>query len=119
MTNGSLTTKTKSTLEALVDEHFPGNITLKQTLPTSQHTTLPNIPWIADKLITQAIHSFKKDKAAGPNEFITSPHSSIKTLHYLLSLYYSGIYPPPLPLENIQKPFLTHKWSDFQDPKSL
>ena len=61
MENGSPTTN------RLVGEHFPGNTTMKKNPTTSQYTTLLNIPWITDKFITQAIHSLKKDKAAGPD----------------------------------------------------
>jgi ribonuclease HI len=68
--NGSTTSSTKATLEALVDEHFPGNSANEAPRPPpSPAIPLLNIPWITDKLISQAIHSFKKDKAAGPDGF--------------------------------------------------
>jgi hypothetical protein len=47
----------------LLEPHF------KSINPSTQTTVLSDIPWISDKLISQAIHSFKKDKAAGPDEF--------------------------------------------------
>ena len=36
--------------------------------PTHPPVPIQNIPWITDNLITQAIYSFDKDKAAGPDE---------------------------------------------------
>ena len=67
--DGTTTNNTKSTLETLADEHFPGNSTQGIIPPLSQHTQLHNIPWVTDTLIAQAIHSFVKDKAAGPDDF--------------------------------------------------
>ena len=70
LADGSTTTTTRATLEALVDEHFPGNSAQDNSPPsTTNPITLNEISWITDKLITQAIHSFKKDKAAGPDNF--------------------------------------------------
>jgi ribonuclease HI len=69
--DGSTTTSTRASLEALVDQHFPDNSTQGPPPPLSSAPLVPlsDFPWITDKLITQAIHSFKPDKAAGPDDF--------------------------------------------------
>jgi hypothetical protein len=42
---------------------------LPPPLPSAPLQPLLDFPWINDKLIVQAIHSFKHDKAAGPDDF--------------------------------------------------
>ena len=69
--DGSTTTTVGASLEALVDQHFPDNSTQGPSppLPFAPLRPLLDLPWINEKLITQAIHSFKHNKAAGPDDF--------------------------------------------------
>jgi ribonuclease HI len=123
--DGTFTSSTKATLETLVNEHFPGNTPLNVNPPPSTQTTvLSDIPWISDKLISQAIHSFKKDKAAGPDEFkpIVLQNLPPLVISRLCTLYTACIslgY-TPTPWKTSKTIFIPKNGkSSYQDPRSF
>ena len=123
--DGSSTSSTKATLETLVDEHFPGNSVIEPPLPPlSPAITLQSIPWITDKLISQAIHSFKKDKAAGPDDFKpillqNLPPIVISRLNTLFTACISLGY-TPTPWKTSKTIFIPKNGKTcYQDPRSF
>ena len=126
--DGSTTTSIGASLEALVDQHFPDNSTQGPLppLPSAPLRPLKDFPWINDKLITQAIHSFKHDKAAGPDDFKPivlqnlPPQSSLDLKPFTLPVSHLatpppfGNYPKPSLSPNMANP--TTRTPDLSDP---
>ena len=123
--DGTVTSSTIATLETLVNEHFPGNSANMAPLPPpSPPISLLTIPWITDKLISQAIYSFKKDKAAGPDDFKpillqNLPPSVISRLNTLYTACITLGY-TPTPWKTSKTIFIPKNGkSCYQDPRSF
>ena len=124
--DGSTSTSTKASLEALVDQHFPDNSTQGPPIPLPSAPQIPllDLPWINDKLINQAIHSFKHDKAAGPDDFKpillqNLPPSIISRLKTLFTACISLGFTPSL-WKTSKTIFIPKNGkSNYQDPKSF